>query len=65
MELEERLCKKLERLVKGGVVLLLNGDPSSPEEVAGTVERKRDRYFAKFLYSQSGSLSGLNYIRIA
>lgn len=65
MEMNDVLCSKLRRLVLSGVVLLLNGDPSSPEEISEAVKRKSDNYFMKFLYSRSGSLSGLNYIRIA
>lgn len=59
---KQRLCKELQHYQKAGVRLLLNGRPSSPEEIARVCTFREDRcYMRDYISNDSNELWGIGF----
>lgn len=59
---KQRLCRELQHYQKAGVRLLLNGRPSSPEEIARVCTFREDRcYMRDYISNDSDELWGIGF----
>ncbi|MCI9515660.1 MAG: hypothetical protein HFI80_00840 [Lachnospiraceae bacterium] len=58
----QQLCKELQQYKKEGIRLLLNGSPSSPEEIARTCTIREDRcYMRDYISNDSNEIWGIGF----
>lgn len=62
---EQLLKKKLEQVCDSGVALFLEGEPSSPEEIAGRCIREESIYMADYILDEQGILKELRYDKVS
>ncbi len=59
---EQRLCRELRQYQKAGIRLLLNGHPSSPEEISRTCTFREDRcYMRDYISNDSDEIWGIGF----
>ncbi len=63
-ENEQRLKEKLERVQKSGVYLFLEGEPSTPADIASKCVCERETYMADYVLDEHGILKELRYDRV-
>lgn len=58
----KRLCRELRQYQKTGIRLLLNGQPSSPEEIARVCTFREDRcYMRDYIRDDSNEIWGIGF----
>lgn len=57
-----RLCRELQQYQEAGIRLLLNGHPSSPEEIARVCTFREDRcYMRDYISNDSDEIWGIGF----
>ncbi|MCI5994490.1 MAG: hypothetical protein MRZ45_00855 [Blautia sp.] len=56
------MCRELRQYQKAGIPLLLNGNPSSPEEIAIVCTVREDRcYMRDYIRNESDEICGIGF----
>ena len=63
-EEEQALKKKLEIISQSGVCLFLEGEPATPEQIAGRCVCEETVYMADYVMDETGALKELRYDRV-
>lgn len=61
---ERKLRENLENMHKSGIALFLEGEPSTPIEIAGRCVGEESVYMADYVLDDSGILTELRYDKI-
>jgi len=56
------LCKELQQYKKSGIELLLNGQPSTPEEIAkACIIKEESKFMRDYIRGESDQILGIGF----